>query len=177
MKCDSCWRVVRRTLLGLGTGGVLAIVILLLAGPAWMARAETGEDAKRQDIRRLLVITGSADMGLQMVDQMIANYQKHLPQVPPAFWEAFREDVHLEEMIDLVVPIYEKHLTHQEVRVMIDFYSTPIGRRVVEAMPAILFESTEAGHQWGQAIGARAMAKLRASGQWQTPDTMRSGEL
>jgi len=50
---------------------------LLCAGPA-MAQQAQGEDAaaKRRDIRRLLEVTGSAQLGQQILGQMIATFKK-----------------------------------------------------------------------------------------------------
>jgi hypothetical protein len=34
-----------------------------------------------------------------------------------------------------VVDIYVKHFTHDEVRALLDFYTTPVGRKVIRVMP------------------------------------------
>ena len=36
-----------------------------------------------------------------------------------------------------MVPIYDKHFTHDEIKGLIDFYSTPIGKKLLEKTPEL----------------------------------------
>jgi uncharacterized protein len=47
-----------------------------------------------------------------------------------------------------VVDIYVKHFTHDEVRALLDFYTTPVGRKVIRVMPMLAQESSAAGQRW-----------------------------
>lgn len=49
-----------------------------------------------------------------------------------------------EEILDKVIPIYAKHYTHNEMERLIDFYKSPLGRKVLQATPAISKESLQA---------------------------------
>ncbi len=43
-------------------------------------------------------------------------------------------------LIDLIVPIYQRHFTGADVDAMIAFYSTPSGQKVVRELPAVTME-------------------------------------
>lgn len=173
MKRYCWWQMTPNRLLGLGASGLLVVLFLSLTlvmpGRASETPVEAETDAKRQDIRRLLALTGSLDMGMQMIDQMIETYRKQTPQVPSTFWNQFHKEIDISEMVERVVPIYDEHLTHEQIRAMIGFYSTPIGQEVVQAMPTIWQQTAETSQRWSQEIRARAMEKLRSSGQLPAP--------
>ncbi|MEO6951587.1 MAG: DUF2059 domain-containing protein [Polyangia bacterium] len=127
------------------------------------ACATAGTPAQKQaDIRKLLVLTGAAKIGTQAMAQMMVSMKQAMPQVPARFWTDFQAEVKTEELTELVVPIYDKHLTFKDVRTLIHFYETPTGKRFITEMPAITKESMVAGQAWGQAIGKRVVEKLRA---------------
>ncbi|MFL6235195.1 MAG: DUF2059 domain-containing protein [Thermoanaerobaculia bacterium] len=134
---------------------------LLCAGPT-MAQQAQGEDvaAKRRDIRRLLEVTGSAQLGQQILGQMIETFKKASPEVPESFWNEMMKDLDSTTMIDLIVPIYEKHLTHEDIKGLIAFYESPLGRKVTNMLPVIAQESMQAGQQWGMDVARRVQQRL-----------------
>jgi hypothetical protein len=84
---------------------VLALA-LLYAGPAM---SQAGNAAKQQDIRKLMELTGAAKVGQQIAAQMIPMFKQSNPQVPQKFWDDVMKEFDAKSMIDLVVPIYDKH--------------------------------------------------------------------
>ncbi len=120
--------------------------------------------AKKQDIRTLLDMVGSAKMALESIDQMMGTFKTTMPQVPTEFWDNFRGKVKGEDLVDLIVPIYNKHFTYDEIQGLIQFYKTPIGQKFIETLPAISQESSEAGRQWGEKIGLEVIKELEEKG-------------
>ncbi|MEQ8313028.1 MAG: DUF2059 domain-containing protein [Gammaproteobacteria bacterium] len=116
-------------------------------------------------IRLLIEETGALDMGEQFADlfvtQMSQGLRQARPDIPPRAFVIIREETmatlqeELESgsMEDLVVPIYAKYFTLEEVQELLAFYRTPIGRKTVEVMPVLTQESMQVGQSWGMAIG------------------------
>jgi hypothetical protein len=50
----------------------------------------------------------------------------------------------LDGLIHAIVPVYQRHLTQQDVAALIAFYSSPAGRKIVREQPAMLRESMQA---------------------------------
>jgi hypothetical protein len=121
-------------------------------------------DAKARDIRRLLEVTGAAKLGLQIVDSLLDTQKKALPTVPESFWREFRASLKPEEFAELAVPIYDKHLTHEEIRGLLAFYQSPLGRRLLEVQPLLLQDSIAAGRRWGEGLAKKVLEKLRDKG-------------
>lgn len=125
---------------------------------------EPGASGKEADIRKLLDVTGSARIGVESADQLIEQFKTAMPQVPEEFWRDFRAELNEEALVELLVPIYDKHLTHEEITGLIEFFETPIGKSYVEKMPAIMRESQMAGQKWGQKVGMKVQKKLQSKG-------------
>jgi uncharacterized protein len=61
----------------------------------------------------------------------------------------FKELV-LDDLLQDVVPVYQKHLTRSDVEAVIAFYSSPAGKKILREQPAMIRESmqaTRAGQQ------------------------------
>jgi uncharacterized protein len=121
-------------------------------------------EVKRRDIRRLLSLTGAARLGLLSVDQLIASYKTAMPQVPPRFWEDLRAQLNEQALIELLVPVYDKHLSHEDIKAMITFYQSPAGQRVTSALPDIQRDSLVAGQRWGLHIAQQIDEHLKKEG-------------
>ncbi|MCX7958722.1 MAG: DUF2059 domain-containing protein [Deltaproteobacteria bacterium] len=119
------------------------------------------KSAKLKDIRKLMEITGSGNLGMQVLNNMIESYRKMLPNVPDSFWTGFLQEVDANSLVDLIIPIYDRHLTHDEIKDIINFYESPSGRKLIKVLPEITNESMEAGSRWGKEIGAKIIERLQ----------------
>ncbi len=63
-------------------------------------------------------------------------------------------------MLDLAIPVYDKYLSDADIKGLIEFYSTPLGQKMIKALPNIMTESGEKGRQWGEKIGRESMIEV-----------------
>ena len=126
--------------------------------------AKQQQDAKRAEIRKLIELTGAANVSADAMRQIIAPIRTSYPDVPDAFWDTFLKEVHSDELIDLVVPIYDHYYTLDEIHELTRFYQSPVGQKTIKVLPQLSSEAINAGQQWGQTITDRAMRKLRQQG-------------
>ncbi len=54
------------------------------------------------------------------------------------------KDMPFDEMMQAMVPSYQKHLTKGDVDSLVAFYSSPTGQKVLRELPAIMGEAMEA---------------------------------
>jgi hypothetical protein len=79
---------------------------------------------------------------LARVDHMFDDIFKSLP---------------IDDMVDAIVPIYQKHLTKADLAVITAFYASPTGQKILKEMPAIMSEAMQAGGEIGRkAVAARS---------------------
>ena len=149
-----------------------ALLLLLIACsmPAFAEEQLTAE--KRADIEKLLEMTGALSVGRQMsgavVKQMTELLRKARPDIPQRVLDVLPEEVdgvimsNMAKFKDMTVPLYHKYYTGAEVKEMIRFYSTPLGKKTIETMPAIMSEGFQIGQKWGQSLGPEIQARVQA---------------
>ena len=69
-------------------------------------------------------------------------------------------EVSVDEMLNRLVPIYNKYLSAEDLKGLIKFYESPLGKNLVNVIPQITRESTEAGQKYGIEASTRALKKL-----------------
>jgi uncharacterized protein len=153
------------------------ILMLLLA--TFVARpvlAEELTDAKSGDIRHLMEVTGGTVIARQFAAASSQGIFQALkasrPEVPDRALEVMdRELMALfsEKMaapgglMDQVIPVYHKYFTHQEIRELLDFYQTPIGKKAIMVLPRVVSDSMVAGRRWGESLGPEIETRVRAA--------------
>jgi hypothetical protein len=61
--------------------------------------------------------------------------------------DAVFKDFPTDEIIDSVIPIYQRHITKSDLDAIVAFYSSPVGQRLLKEQPAIVAESMQAGQE------------------------------
>jgi hypothetical protein len=119
---------------------------------------------KNDDILTLLRISGSGKMADQMMDAMIPQFQQLVPGIPSAFWTKFKEKLNIDDLLYACIPAYNNHYTHDEIKQLIAFYSSSIGRKVVEVTPLVAQETMVIGQSWGETLGQNIVDELIKEG-------------
>jgi uncharacterized protein len=133
------------------------------AGPASPSMSAE-QNAKRAEIRQLIELTGVANVSADTLRQIIAPLKAGFPQVPQEFWDTFEKEIHSDELIDLVVPIYDKYYTRDEIHDLTLFYQSPVGQKTIKVLPKLSADAIDAGQEWGKTVADRAMRKLKDKG-------------
>lgn len=123
------------------------------------------ETASPESVKNLLNKTGSGQMGIQAMKQMLPALKKMLPNAPEKFWQDFMAEVSPNDLVNMVIPIYQKHLTQKEIEAINAFYDTPAGRKLIRVQPYIVQESMAAGQAWGQKIAQKVITKYKKQKQ------------
>lgn len=122
--------------------------------------AQQSEDtaATREDIERYLKVMNSHDMMQQMMDAMAKPMHQMVHQqflrdrdkLPPDFeqrmtrmMDQMLHDMPMDEMMQAMIPAYQKHLTKHDVNELITFYSSPTGQKILREMPAMLADAMQ----------------------------------
>ena len=111
------------------------------------------EPATKESIRQMMIETGSGDLGIQIMNQMIPNFKEMMPEMPEEFWQDFMAKVDANQIIELTIPVYQKYLTEKDVKELNAFYSSAIGKKLIRVMPAITQETMQIGRKWGEQLG------------------------
>lgn len=127
-------------------------------------QADKDQATKRVEIRQLIELTGAANVSADALRQIIAPLRAGFPQVPDEFWDTFVKEVRSEELVDLVVPIYDKYYTREEIHDLTMFYRSPVGQKTIKILPKLSADAIDAGQEWGKTVADRAMRKIHDKG-------------
>ena len=138
---------------------LLTLVVCLAfvkAGGAQQSAADA--PATKEDVQKYLGVVHSREMMAQMVEamskpmhQMIhEQYMKDKDKLPADFearmnkmmddtMKAFPWD----EMLQSMVPVYQKHFTKGDVDALVAFYGAPTGQKILRELPAITAEAMQ----------------------------------
>jgi hypothetical protein len=158
-----------------------ALFVLFLASAIQVHADENLTPEKRENIKRLLEVTGAMKVGQLMseavVKQMTESIKKVRPEISSSTFDIVADEVNktISEgmvakggFIDLVVPVYHKYLSNDEIKGLLSFYQTPLGKKAVTVLPAMTREAMVIGQRWGQNLGPvieqRVKARLKQKG-------------
>ena len=110
------------------------------------------QSPKEKDIIILLEKMNSSELALQSMIDLIGLYKKNLPNIPDKYWRDFMSEVNTDDLIILMIPIYDKYFTHNDISALIRFYDSQIGRKLIKMQPYIITESMQAGAKWSEDI-------------------------
>jgi hypothetical protein len=138
----------------------------LLAGAFFLVLATSGvaqqsaadQPASKEDIRRYLKAVHAHEMMAQMVEAMAKpmhqmmheQFLENRDKLSPDFEERMNKmmDDNMkgfpwDEMLDSMIPVYQKHLTKGDVDALVAFYASPTGQKILREMPSITAEAMQ----------------------------------
>lgn len=131
--------------------------LFLFALLSSVANPVFSETSKEKDIRKLLEVSGIANQLSYMQESLLNNVSLMVtapfPKVPDAFWEEFNQligEKEMDDLIDRVIPVYDKHMSHATVKKLIAMFETPFWYEWKKKMPRISREAGIIGSEWGR---------------------------
>lgn len=115
-------------------------------------------------VQKMLTASGAENTFKASVTQMFGMMKQQQPQVANDFWVSMEDEMlktSITDLIELLVPVYQKHLSLDEINQITAFYESPIGKKFAEKTPLITKESMAVGQQWGMKIGQKIAEKIK----------------
>lgn len=138
---------------------VLAAIVLLCSSTVGFAQQDPADSpATKEDVQRYFEVMHSREMMTQMLDAMTKpmhqmmheQYEKDKDKLPADFETRMNKLVDdtmksfpWDEMLQSMVPIYQKHLTRGDIDHLVAFYSSPTGQKLLKELPAITAEAMQ----------------------------------
>lgn len=142
------------------------ILVLFLAGAASFT-LQAQSKTYPATVKKYLEASGSLSAFKTAITGMLGNFKSMNTSVPEEVWKEFEtefQSTSVDDLVNMLSPVYEKHITEAELNEIIKFYSTPAGKKLAEKTPSIMEESMAVGQTWGQAVAQKVMTKLKEKG-------------
>ncbi len=142
--------------------------LLVLTGLSQNVLAD--DTAKHNDIVRLMKMTGTLEIANQtahtVFQQMVQHMKKANPEIPDRAVQvieqetvAFFQEI-IPDMMNKVVPIYGQHFTHDEIKQLIAFYDTEIGKKTIRTLPQLMQQVMATSNQYMNGVMPQYMQRI-----------------
>jgi hypothetical protein len=137
---------------------LVLLACLLFASISFAQQNDANAPASKADVERFLDAVHTRDMTKSMMNAMTVQMHKMVheqvlkqPNLPADSEERLNKltdsvykEMPVDELIDVMIPVYQKHFTKGDMDALVAFYSSPTGEKMVKEMPAIMSESMQA---------------------------------
>jgi hypothetical protein len=153
-------------------------VARLCAGALLIALALTGgisalyaQAANVQIAREVVVASGATrafdgvvpsilQQSLNVFLQQNPDLQKDLTESVRAIAPTFEKRT--TEIVDIIAAVYATRFTEAELKALLAFYTSPVGKKFVAQLPSVLEESFVKTQEWGGKLSEEIVQSLRA---------------
>jgi hypothetical protein len=147
---------------------VLLLFVMLLS--FFTPVSYSADSTRSADVITLLELTGSYKLAMQTMSQVLNavhdNFNRRNPdkKISDEMWSQLVNDsigeLDKESYYKMMVPIYEKYLSAEDVREITAFYKTPVGRKFISIMPDIMKDAGVAAQEWSKKAMQRIIPKI-----------------
>jgi len=142
--------------------------------PAKTAPQSSGpiDRQKEARIRELMDVTGAKNLGQQLIEAGMEQFRSSVQDSQPnnprakqfvdAFVAGFQKHFDPNSLNERIIPIYDKYLTADDLKGLLDYYRSPLGQRMLKTLPELTRESQAAGFALGQKAAQETMEDLKA---------------
>ncbi|CAG4998204.1 hypothetical protein DYBT9275_01953 [Dyadobacter sp. CECT 9275] len=143
---------------------IVTVLICLLTSSISFGQSDP---AYQKKLQKMFEVSGSEQTYKVAIQQMFQMFKQQKANVPENVWTEFEGEflkTSIKDLVTMLEPVYQKHLTIDELQKIIEFYDTPTGKKFAEKTPFIMQESMQIGQQWGMKIGQEFQEKMKAKG-------------
>jgi uncharacterized protein len=135
-------------------------ILTFLVGTTSLFAAQEIDSEKRKEIAKMLQLTGMEKLMDQMKGQIIGSFKARRPNLPESVWKSLDENFDMNELLEMIIPIYDKYYTLEDLKAVNAFYSTPAGQKILSTLPQVMQESMQVGQKWGEQVGLKVAREL-----------------
>jgi hypothetical protein len=114
---------------------------------------------KEKDINTLQALMGNSSMAEEMANTMVSisisqekkRYPNMSKKVEHTLSQAIYDVVtaHAYELDEMMIPLYDKYYTHQEIKDLIVFFNTPTGKKYASVLTPMMQDIVPIAQEWG----------------------------
>jgi hypothetical protein len=133
--------------------------------------ASNVDPQKEARIRELMDVTGAKNLGQQLIEAGMEQFRSSVQDSQPnnprakqfvdAFVSGFQKHFDVNTLNEQIIPIYDKYLTSDDLKGLLEYYHSPLGQRMLKTLPDLTRESQAAGFALGQKAAQETMEELK----------------
>lgn len=130
---------------------ILVTLVVVLA-----AQFASAQDAFKADVLKVLKASGSAAQ-MEIAKEQVMN---NIPESKRAeFSKDF--DASLPALYDKMAKVYMEVYTHDDIKKMLEFYNSPVGKKIAEKASELTKKNMSASQEWGMELQGMMMKYMQ----------------
>ena len=121
---------------------IIALFTLILPASAQNTNAT---DEYKETLKKIMDFSGTSTTTGDFLQRLSSIMKLNAPKKDEAYWNEFsknwKEKVE-NKVFEMYMPVYEKHLTLEELKAVAAFYESPVGKKYKEASLIVMRETT-----------------------------------
>jgi uncharacterized protein len=152
------------------------LACMFFASISFAQQSAADAPASKEDIEKYLDTMHARDLAMstmsamtKQMHQMIHAQLEKQPNLPPDFearmdktMDDMIKDFPIDDLIQAMIPAYQRHLTKGDVEALTAFYSTPTGQKVLKEMPAMTADAMQSASGVIQKMMAKMQERLQS---------------
>jgi hypothetical protein len=90
---------------------------------------------KESLIRRVIAEAGTTLHAEENIARMIATLAQASPETPDRLWQRLRDNVAPRAIFEIVIALYDRHYSLEEIQGLLYFYRSPAGQEYLDELP------------------------------------------
>ncbi|ASB49281.1 DUF2059 domain-containing protein [Alkalitalea saponilacus] len=143
------------------------IILLVFAMFLGLSATSQTSNELNPEIKRFLEVNGSSAAYDMMFDQLSMQLKQMAASAPDSVWEDIKLNIFepkLKDLNQLTGAMYLKHFTVEEIKEMIAFYESPVGKKLAGLTTQITMESMGVSQQWAMEVFQKMQQHLTDAG-------------
>jgi len=120
-----------------------------------------------KEVVKMIELSGGEEGFNVILEEIITNAKEFRSDIPGPAWAEIEDELKIWDKSDLyniLIPIYERHFTVEEIIAINQFLTTQAGKKFAEKLPILTGETIQAGKIWGISIAKNISDRLREKG-------------
>ncbi|MBV6639963.1 MAG: DUF2059 domain-containing protein [Cyclobacteriaceae bacterium] len=143
------------------------LITLTLILFAYSAAFSQEDEAYSKTLKQMFAVSGAEGSYKAVINQFTTMFRQKYPDVDSKVWDEFEKEfskASMDDLADMLVPTYKKYMTIDDLKELIKFYETPVGKKYAQYVPNIMQESMQVGQEWGMKIGQQLEERMKEKG-------------
>ncbi|MFY0599425.1 MAG: DUF2059 domain-containing protein [Cyclobacteriaceae bacterium] len=122
-----------------------------------------GEKEYGKTLKKMFQVSGTEEAYKVAIEQVMLSFKQQDTGLSADDWSELEKEfmkTSMNDLTEMLVPVYQKYMTLEDLKAMISFYETPVGKKFAKNTPMITQESMQVGQQWGMKIGQEIAEKI-----------------
>ena len=130
--------------------------LLLTFVVLFAAQVAVAQDAFKQDVIKYLNASGQRKTFEMLVKDLVK-------QVPAEKQADFKKELNtsIDDLISKMADVYMTEFTHDEIKTVMKFYDSPVGKKMSEKAEVLYEKGNAVGEQWGMGLQAIMMKYMQ----------------